>query len=453
MLSSAASVSMPQSRAHRPHAHGTLLLTPAERTGARVCAFRRASFLRTHRAPRLAHATMIAAKQPQGVGCEARRCRNATVVEQCMELRLMHSVRSGVSWGTLSPADKRRWIRLECDSTDPESCSSSPPCGLGRRRICSTGGVMCQPILPGQEPKGLSHSLFQPTCTHADHGWPRFYSHSALASHSRWARYIKSVYGELPPVGDFPVCTFDFWSIDKPKWDAAGIKEPLPVRTRMQPKNNQDRFQWTDGELFGRHVEDHPQFYHGFAIYHSDRPYVRHNQWVEVTHHRATNTRGTADEATGKRANMWFTYTPGSGIWYWTGRTALFDSHPAAARILCPNVTDAEWAHTALTHDDYLAVCARRAGYDTVAFRSSHYAIQSKACDPHNLTQCPTIATTDGTVATFGMVGMLELFATRLSGRWSCGQESNGPLKRFRAGWRASRACICNNSHVWLNCL
>ena len=412
---------------------------------------------------------------------EAAKRRNATVTEQCIELRLMHRVRPGVSWGTLSPADKRRWIMLECDSTDPISCIRSPPCGAHRRRVCSADRVICQPILPGHEPKGLS--LFQPTCTRQatwtrdehggllanDHGWPRFYSYSALVSHWRWARYIKSVYGEYPDVGDFPVCTFDFWSIDKPKWDAAfdaqtpawdtgggapaDIKAPSPVRTRMQPKYNQERFQWTDGELFGRYVEDHPQFYHGFAIYHSDRPYVIHNQWVEVTHHRATNTRGTATEPSGKSANMWFTYTPGSGIWYWTGRTALFDSHDAAARILCPNVTDARWMQRALIHDDYLSVCARRAGYDTVAFRSSHYAIQNKACLPHNLTQCPTIATTNGTVATMGMVGMLELFATRLSGRWSCGQQGNGELKRFRAGWRASRACICNNSHVWLNCL
>ena len=312
---------------------------------------------------------------------------------------------------------------------------------------------MCLPVLPGREPNGMS--LFQPTCSHGDHGWPRFGSLAALINSSQWASYIRSVYGELPGVRDFPICTFDFWSIDKPKFDAAGIRTPLPVPKRLQPKFNEQRFNWTDGEFFARLVDDHPQFYHGFAIYHGDRPYVRHNHWVEVTHHRATNTRGTADESSGRGANMWFTYTPGSGVWYWTGRTGLFDSHDAAARELCSNVTNSKWTRAALIDDGYLSVCARRAGYDTVAFRSSRMKIQSKRCEPHNLKQCPAIVTTDGTVATQGMVGMLELFATRLSGRWACGQRSDGKLKgtqRFRAGWRASRECVCNNSEPWLNC-
>ena len=379
----------------------------------------------------------------------------ASAAHECNTLRTRHNVQPGASWGTLPVAGKRRWAEIACDHTDLVQCHSNPPCGVHLGRACTQESPMCLPVVPGQEPKGVS--LFQPRCSNgADQvsSWPRFDSLGDLVANSRWARYFRSVYGELPMARDFPVCTFDFWSIDKPKLDSAGITTPSPVRKRVQPRYNERRFNWTDGELFGRYHEDNPQFYHGFAIYHSDRPYVKHNQWVEVTHHRATNTRGTADEASGRGANMWFTYAPGSGVWYWTGRTGLFDSHDAAARALCHNVTSAKWLRTALIDDGFLSVCARRAGFDTIAFRSSRMKIQNKSCELHDLVRCPAIVTTSGTVATMGMVGMLELFAPRLAGRWSCGQRASGgkPLARFRAGWRASRECVCNNSEPWLNC-
>ena len=337
-------------------------------------------------------------------------------------------------------------------------CTSDPPCGTHLGRACDGDGILCTPIPPIANGSSSSSSLFQPTCSNGDHSWPRFESLDELVDgNPRWARYISSVYGELPRASDFPVCAFDFWSISKELFDAAHITTPSPVPMRIQRKWNEQSFSWRDGEFFGRYVEDHPQFYHGFGIYHSDRPYVRSMQWVEVTHHVATNSRGTATERDGRLANMWFSYAPGSGVWYWTGRAALFDSHAHAARELCPNVTGVAWTRSALLDDGYLAVCARRAGYDTIAFRSSRIRVPTdRSCRTLDVELCPQIATSEGSVvSTYGMVGLLEILAPLLSGKYACGYRSRSwsGAARFRAGWRASRPCVCNNSKsVWLNC-
>ena len=40
--------------------------------------------------------------------------------EQCAHMREHYGVRPGTSWGSLSTAGQRRWVRLRCDSLDPE---------------------------------------------------------------------------------------------------------------------------------------------------------------------------------------------------------------------------------------------------------------------------------------------------------------------------------------------
>ena len=364
-------------------------------------------------------------------------------------MREQYHVQPGMSWGTLPLADRRRWSALRCD-TNPDWCELSPSCGAHLGKPCMGVGTVCRPIVP---PRGSS-AFFQSTCTHGDHGWPRFASLDALAA-SPWAQYLRSVYGELPLAGEFPLCTFDFWSIDKVKLDSSGVTSPAhapsPVATRVQHAYDETRFKWIDGEFFARRRDTHPQYYHGYAIYHSDRPYIRSRQWVEVTHHVATNTRGTGFESSDpKYANMWFIYAPGSGVWYFTGRAGLFDSHVHAARALCANVTVS--TNAAIANDNTLALCARRAGFDTLAFRTSRTSTPELSCRLQEPDKCWTTVTTNGTVATWGHIGMMELFATRLSGRWPCGNPSGDRLPRFRAGWRASRECVCDNSSVWLNC-
>ena len=316
----------------------------------------------------------------------------------------------------------------------------------------------------GRPPVALSTaaSAFQPSCSSPhDFGWPRFETRAALRRNAPWASYIHSIYGALPSneSTNYPLCVFDFWWIDKQKFDAAGITAPTPVvPKRVQLKFDDRTFNWTDGELFSRHTDWQCKHYSGFGIYHSDRPYVASNMWVEVTHH--AGGQGSSGEGEGRWANMWFSYARGSGIWLWTGKHRLFDSHVHAARELCQLAGVGEaWTHTAVMgNDGFLAVCVRRAGLDTLSFRTSRQVnvndTQGRACkalrDPVNV--CPSVVSTEGTVSTWGLVGLLEISASMLAGKYPCGQREGGLLPRFRAGWRASRPCVCDNTSKWLNC-
>ena len=305
----------------------------------------------------------------------------------------------------------------------------------------------------------VTAAQFQPNCVEdADRGWPRFDSHAALGNATPWAKYIRSIYGELPnEPAHYPICTFDFWWIDWRKYVDAGITHPKPVQKRLQPWNNDSAFTWIDGELFGRYSSWHCPYYHGHGVYHSRRPYVRSNMWVEVVH-RASGGIGMSTEGEGRWANAWFSYARGSGIWLWTGRHGLFDNHVHAAAVICPNVTDPAWTLKGTAGDDgYLAVCARRAGYDTLSFRSSRIRIQGMACrNFRDVKRCGSVATANGTLSTWGLVGLYELMTTHMSGRYACGTkpaiQQSIQHPRLRCGWQASRPCACNNRSLWLNC-
>merc|ERR1719277_588599 len=51
------------------------------------------------------------------------------------------------------------------------------------------------------------------------------------------------------------------------------------------------------------------------------------NTWIEVRHEVGGDS--------GEYHTMWFTYAPGSGIWFNTGRTAHFRTYETAARDVC----------------------------------------------------------------------------------------------------------------------
>ena len=69
---------------------------------------------------------------------------------------------------------------------------------------------------------------FLPGCTSDDdRGWPRFRSAADLRADKKWYQYFIQVYGMIPE--KYPVCVYDFWYIDEPAWEAAGLKSTRSV--------------------------------------------------------------------------------------------------------------------------------------------------------------------------------------------------------------------------------
>ena len=96
-------------------------------------------------------------------------------------------------------------------------------------------------------------NMFQPSCAHGNHMWPRFDNAHELLT-SPWVTYFMGVYGEVPTEEDsFPICTFDFWHIDRVWFRAANISahsRHVPIRNRRQRLFDDRWYNWTDGELY-----------------------------------------------------------------------------------------------------------------------------------------------------------------------------------------------------------
>ena len=295
-------------------------------------------------------------------------------------------------------------------------------------------------------------SSFQPSCVNGDHGWPRFESIRELKNDSKWASYYEHVYGELPT--DFPVCAFDLWFIDRVAFKSTGLERIHPPnRSRMLRAFYDKQYTWTDGEIFEKRTHL-PNFHYSkqYAIYHSDRPYAGSNQWIEVTY----LSRGWG--VVGESELMWFSYARGSGIWFWTGRHRIFDTHHHMMNVLCKR--------NYVNEDFDLAACAKKAGLDSFSFRTSQPDPPGLLClnllkNVNSSHLCKGIVTKEGTMSTWGLVGFYELATRRLRGRFPCGAPvlggksaaGNASAALFRAGWKASRPCGCSNQRSkWLNC-
>jgi len=243
---------------------------------------------------------------------------------------------------------------------------------------------------------------YEPQCeSENDYGWPRFHSVEELQS-SPWASYFLQVYGELP--GKYPVCIYDFHTIDQVAYEMANITGHKVV----PPKEVRE------GDLYEGGLM-------GYMIYHGSYKALPDSTWVEITHTAfPTELKG-----------LWAWRQRGSGIWYNTGRTKVFPTpadpmqiHKEAIKFLkenCSISTSGQWWPR--MESDIFGFCAREKGYDTIQFEPQ-------------AGQQPT--------GTFGLTGLTEMVIVNIDGRYNCGVEDTikTPL---RAGWRASRQCDCEN--------
>jgi len=81
-----------------------------------------------------------------------------------------------------------------------------------------------------------------------------------------------------------------------------------------------------------------------------------------------------------------------------------------------------------------VAKAAASAGYDSVQFLA-HPDHVNYPCD---------------SVSGLSYMG-LEVLATKLVGTYACGMKDGAPAV-IKAGWKASRSCICDNNQKTTNC-
>jgi len=141
------------------------------------------------------------------------------------------------------------------------------------------------------------------------------------------------------------------------------------------------------------------------------------NTWVEVMHE--------ADPFGDEHFGMWFLYAKGSGIYFDTGATKVFNTHADAYAYF-----NARGPHY---NEDMSRLAASR-GYDSVQF-IAHPDATSYPCAARSNLQYMGI----------------EIVAVRLVGTFACGAPGGAP-STVRAGWQASKTCACNNALKYLNC-
>ncbi|CAE7781364.1 unnamed protein product, partial [Symbiodinium pilosum] len=274
--------------------------------------------------------------------------------------------------------------------------------------LASTAGASPSPPAPAI-PQRCRDSNAQ------SHGWPRFSSQTELRA-SKWAAYFERVYGEVPEAG-YPICTWDFWYLDRGSYEHAGI-EGHPVKSVSDWLHGMGHVDV--GDLYDVNVTDVSKgtYKNGLWINHVKGGYGRQgygaakdHQWIEVRHQ--------GGGVTGEEVGMWFVYAPGSGVWFNTGRTRVFETHAVAAEKLCGRQVGPNDATE-------MVRCAVEAG------KLDSFQLQYDWDVPENI----------------------EIVAVNLQGVYPCGAATSGTSASFRSGWMAANPCDCDNDapHGFLNC-
>lgn len=91
-----------------------------------------------------------------------------------------------------------------------------------------------------------------------------------------------------------------------------------------------------------------------------------------------------------------------------------------------------------MSSNEPLAKAAAAANYDSIQFLAHEDPVEYKQCDTH--------------LAAGGWKYLnIEILATKLVGTYACTTSSGAP-NAIKAGWHASKACVCDNSQQHLNC-
>jgi len=253
----------------------------------------------------------------------------------------------------------------------------------------------------------------------SNYGWPVFKTYNDLNS-SPWGAYYKMVYGEVPQTG-YPICAYMLFLLYKPLLGQAGVQLPASIDPHCPtqagtPFAKMSGFPSTDwvwiyNPLLGRPLGD----------------YVPEHTWVEIIH-TAYSMDGHA---------TWMYYTPGSGIYAWTGHSLFYNDHPDAVKDLlqtqCSDPPGQIGNNECQNNFEDMYNAARyNKKAQTIQFKKHH----DMQCDVKNNNDQRNMA--------------IEIVDLGGPGFTSC-SGSDGK-SRFRAGWQAKYDCVCDNSKTAINC-
>ena len=203
---------------------------------------------------------------------------------------------------------------------------------------------------PDRGPKENSYScqnnagLCKPLCGHAPpSNWPVFASKAALQA-SPWAKYLNSLYGELPST--YPLKLPDFWCFYVDKMSAAGVTAIPSVGQCPTSAGAPDGQRYDENNAYSSkdltwawHPLSSPVF-NGFGS----------DVVVEVSHRK--------DPFGDEHHGMWFVYAKGSGVFLDLGKTKIFQDHDEANSFFdCKGCGNEDMCQAAAAH-----------GYDTIQF-------------------------------------------------------------------------------------
>ena len=135
---------------------------------------------------------------------------------------------------------------------------------------------------------------------------------NSLAS-DPWGTYFLRVYGTMPPFS-YPFCVGKLWHFYDDILSAVGAAAPAIAGTC--PSHSAPEGQ--------RYVENNAYQPLGVSYSWHAPPYTvtSENTWVEVSHQK--------DPFNDEKVGMWLLYAEGNGIWFYTGKTRSFGTHPEA---------------------------------------------------------------------------------------------------------------------------
>jgi len=255
--------------------------------------------------------------------------------------------------------------------------------------------------------------------TGSNYGFPVFYKYSDLNG-SPWGAYYHMIYGEVPTTG-YPICPYMLFLLYKPLLSLAGVQLPQAISTKC-PTNAGTPF----AKMSGFPATDWTWIYNPLL----GRPqgdYVPKDTWIEVMH-TAFSMDGSA---------TWFYYTPGSGIYTWTGTTFAYNDHPDAVKDLlngaaCSDPPGQIGNNECQNNFEDMYKAAIKKGANTIQFKK-HSDMQ---CDLNNNNDQRNMA--------------IEVVDLGGPGMTTCSGESG--KTRFRAGWQAKYVCVCDNGQDSINC-
>jgi hypothetical protein len=154
---------------------------------------------------------------------------------------------------------------------------------------------------------------------------------------------------------------------------------------------------------------------------------ISSNTWIEVLH----NAFWMDGEAT------WFYYTPGSGVFMYTGNTAVYKDHDEATKNLLNEPCKGTGHNECVPQFGALYKAGIKAGLDSLQFWD-HGDMQ---CGPQGA---------GGAIPQ--MLLALEIVDLKGPGTHSCSQVTAAGPTRFKAGWEGKTVCNCDNAFTTINC-